>query len=390
MNNDILAMTEIAKKANKKTICFATMCKNEEHCIRETLESVYKYIDTWVVHDTGSSDKTCQIVTDFFKEKNIPGELFIDEWVGFDHNKTQLFEKCYNRSDYILHMDADDIFHGIPDFSMLENHDAYYFNSFRGTYYNVLLIFNNRHHWKFCGVAHTTIKNLDKPNYTISNKLVSNDIYQLSRDTGSRSHDPDKYYKDALRLKEQFFKCLYSDPDDLIGRSAFYTAQSYMDSGRYKDAIEWYTLYIKLQNTWIEEVFESHLRITKCLIELKEDFNRIKYHTDIAISIFKDRSEPYYIFGKYCNSLKKWTMGYDYLSKTINLSYETAKSKYTLFVSRGVYEPYNLDELSVSCWWTGKYKEGYEYLLQVKKSPLMVDHTDRVNENEKLFIAKLG
>ena len=55
----------------KPTICFATMCKNEEHCIKDTLESVYKYIDTWVVHDTGSTDNTCQIVTDFFEEKGI-------------------------------------------------------------------------------------------------------------------------------------------------------------------------------------------------------------------------------------------------------------------------------------------------------------------------------
>lgn len=62
-----------------KTICFATMCKNEEHCIKETLESIYKYIDTSVVCDTGSTDKTCEIVKDFFKEKNIKGELFIDE-----------------------------------------------------------------------------------------------------------------------------------------------------------------------------------------------------------------------------------------------------------------------------------------------------------------------
>ena len=29
----------------KSTICFATMCKNEAHCIIETLESVYKYND---------------------------------------------------------------------------------------------------------------------------------------------------------------------------------------------------------------------------------------------------------------------------------------------------------------------------------------------------------
>lgn len=57
------------------TICFATMCKNEEHCIRDTLNSVYKYIDYWVVHDTGSTDNTCQVVEEIFKEKNIQVKL---------------------------------------------------------------------------------------------------------------------------------------------------------------------------------------------------------------------------------------------------------------------------------------------------------------------------
>ena len=55
----------------RPTIVFATMCKNEEHCIQKTLESVYKSIDYWIVCDTGSTDRTCDIVRDFFKEKNI-------------------------------------------------------------------------------------------------------------------------------------------------------------------------------------------------------------------------------------------------------------------------------------------------------------------------------
>lgn len=94
--------SNIVKSGNKPTICFATMCKNEEHCIKETLENVYKYIDYWVVCDTGSTDNTCKIVEDFFKEKNIPGELHVDEWKGFDINKTILFNHCYKKADYIL------------------------------------------------------------------------------------------------------------------------------------------------------------------------------------------------------------------------------------------------------------------------------------------------
>ena len=77
----------------KPTICFVTMCKNEEHCIIDTLESVYRYIDAWVVQDTGSTDSTCKIVSDFFEEKGISGELYCEEWKGFGYNKTKEMEE---------------------------------------------------------------------------------------------------------------------------------------------------------------------------------------------------------------------------------------------------------------------------------------------------------
>ena len=73
-------MDFVIHKEKKPTLSFITMCKNEEHIIEKTLESVYKYIDYWIVCDTGSTDNTCEIVKNFFNKKNIPGELFIDEW----------------------------------------------------------------------------------------------------------------------------------------------------------------------------------------------------------------------------------------------------------------------------------------------------------------------
>jgi len=41
-NSLLKSESPLINTSNKPTICFATMCKNEEHCIQETLESVYK------------------------------------------------------------------------------------------------------------------------------------------------------------------------------------------------------------------------------------------------------------------------------------------------------------------------------------------------------------
>lgn len=98
MNFNIPKITTNNIVTNKSgSLCFITMCKNEEHCIKNTLESVYKYIDYWIVCDTESTDNTCNIVTEFFKEKNIPGELFIDKWLGFDKHKTLMFQRAYKK-----------------------------------------------------------------------------------------------------------------------------------------------------------------------------------------------------------------------------------------------------------------------------------------------------
>jgi len=36
---------KVSDVKDRPSMAFATMCKNEEHCIQNTLESVYKHID---------------------------------------------------------------------------------------------------------------------------------------------------------------------------------------------------------------------------------------------------------------------------------------------------------------------------------------------------------
>ena len=51
----------------KITLCM--IVKNESHIIHECLNSIYKYIDYWIVSDTGSTDGTQDIIKNFFAEK---------------------------------------------------------------------------------------------------------------------------------------------------------------------------------------------------------------------------------------------------------------------------------------------------------------------------------
>lgn len=378
---------------NLPTICFITMCKNEEHCIKTTLESVYKYIDYWIVCDTGSQDNTCNIVKNFFKEKNIPGELFVDEWKGFDKNKTLMFERAYKKTDFVLHLDADDFFVGYLNKNLLinEKKDIYNFNYRRGSAnFKTSSLYNNHHKWIYVGVAHNYIKCIDKdPNLTRSDIFVNDDLYVDNNERGARKFDPNKYINDALKLKEQFFEVLYDDPHDLLRRSVFYTGQSYMDAGFYKEAIQWYTLFCELKNTWIEEYFESVVRIGKCMIKLNIDENRIKSQLEKAIDILPDRAEPYFILGKYFNDKSNTNLGYYYLNSAKNKNLLEVSKKYTLFINIFNYGKYVNDELSVACFWTDRLTEGYELLNEIIDDEDFKEHKVRLLKNKTHFMNKM-
>jgi hypothetical protein len=375
----------------KPTICFITMCKNEEHCIKATLESVYKFIDYWIVCDTESSDNTCNIVTEFFKEKNIPGELFVDKWLGFDKHKTLMFERAYGKTDYVLHLDADDFMVGDlnKDLLISEKKDKYNFSYVRGnSKFKTSSLYNNQLKWLYAGVAHNIIVCLDKQNITTSDIFVCDELYVDNNERGARKFDPNKYINDALKLKDQFFETLYEDPYGLNYRSVFYTAQSYMDSGRHKEAIQWYTLYTKLKNTWNEEFFESTLRIGMCMIILNFEEDKIKNQLHKAMDIFPDRAEPYKTLGKYYNDKSKTELGYKYLKEAKNKNVDDILKKYVLFVNKYSYGKYVNDELSVACYWTNRGEEGYQLLNEIIDDAEFENNKERLLKNKEHFINK--
>ena len=374
----------------RPTLAFATMCKNEEHCIRQTLEAVSYYIDYLVVCDTGSTDRTVEIVKEFMEETGIPGEIRVDEWVGFDHNKNIMMQSVFNKSDYLLHLDADDILAGDFSFEAEDvGHDLYLMTLKRSqSTWKATVIYNNRVRWKFCGVAHTIIKCLDKDYCTTGD--LSNRGWIIADGIGSRAFDPKKYFYDAEKLTKQFWDTLVNDPDGLNTRSVFYTAQSYGDYGMHEEALKWNSLYVKMKNTWIEEVFEAQMRISLSMMRLGYQPERIISEMYKAIEIFPDRAESYYDLGAYLNTVQRFEEAYNLLSKAKECSLTGVQEKYSLFINETKYGKYINDELSVSCYWLGKYEEGYDLLLSIMDDPDFSQHRERLLDNKQHFLNQMS
>ena len=107
------------KKCKAKFV-FNTMVANESHCILRMLESVYKYVDYWVIQDNGSTDGTQDLIKNFFAEKEIPGFLYEIPWSGcMGQNRDHTVQTCLKADhgcDWILRVDADEVLEVDDDF----------------------------------------------------------------------------------------------------------------------------------------------------------------------------------------------------------------------------------------------------------------------------------
>lgn len=260
---------EIIFKKENPVIGLNMIVKNEGHIIRETLEKLHSQINFgyWVISDTGSTDNTCEIITEFFKEKNVPGELYHDTWKDFGYNRTKALEHAYNKTDYLLIFDADDEICG--DFKLPELiFDAYHFKfgNQNGCGYKRVLLVNNRIQWKYVGVLHEYITCLKQG---ACYSTIEGDYYTVSGRKGNRSKNPDKYLHDAIVL-ENGYKEAIENNDPIYMRYAFYCANSFMDAGKHEKAIEWYKTTLEKGN-WDQEKYISCIRMYECYLHLKQE-----------------------------------------------------------------------------------------------------------------------
>ncbi len=76
--------------------------KNESAIIIRLLESVIRYIDSYCICDTGSSDNTMELIQQFTSKHNITGVLYKESFRDFGYNRSHALKKCCAMEIFLL------------------------------------------------------------------------------------------------------------------------------------------------------------------------------------------------------------------------------------------------------------------------------------------------
>ena len=334
------------------TLCVSMIVKNESKVIIRSLESVKDYIDYWVICDTGSTDNTKELITEFFKNHEIPGELHEHEWKNFGHNRTLAIQASQNKADYTLLMDADFIL-CVKDPNFKEDlkkqgKDAYQIKYEGGLDYRQVLCVKTSLKWLYSGVTHEYVHSKEEK----SRVNFDGFTFKHFADGGCRS---DKFERDIRLLSKELKK----DSDN--ARYTFYLAQSYKDTSQWDNAIENYTKRIAFGG-WYEEMYYSYFQRGLCKVKRGDDFWNYLGDLYQSYAYHNKRLEGLFELVRRCRMEKKYLLGYRLGKAAMRNDYPKQDA---LFISSEVHTWMFLDELSMCAFYAGKHKKAIEIVTKI-------------------------
>jgi hypothetical protein len=388
-------------------LCLNMIVKDEAHIIRQTLEKLIKavpLIDYYVISDTGSSDDTINIISTFFQDKKIPGEIHQDTWKDFAHNRSLALRYAYNKSKYLIVFDADDEFVGIPNITPTNlTCDCYemIFGNQVGFRYNRILIVNNSKKWVYKSVRHEYIECLEPLK---SKGVIDGKYYIISGRTGNRSKNPNKYLDDAKALEEAYYESKKgNDKDRLYLRYAFYCANSYFDFNDFENAIKWYKIVLQ-QDNWVQEKYVACLKLFNCFSKQPNTVEQALFYLIESFNYDDERVESIVEIIFYYNSRKMYKIAYNYYTAFISDFYDNKYIPSLSNSSQAVYKDKLFVDYSKSdfilplqlvemFYHLEKYEQGFKYFDVIFKRGLpniRENHIQNVFDYFSKYIVKIN
>ena len=358
-----------------KKIGLCMIVKNESKVIERCLNSVKPLIDYVCITDTGSTDETINVINNWLSNNSIAGQVTSEPWINFAHNRSLALAKLREKKeiDYALMIDADEVLQIDQNLDVAKikeslDKDLYSINcKFGNIEYLRTSISKNSMPYFYKGVVHEFLE----CEQTIKTRDVIQGLTNIPLQDSARNSTGKKYENDAKVLEEALKK--ETDPF-MISRYTFYLAQSYRDCGEKGKAIHWYNERAKLGG-WDQEVYISLYKVARLKEELEYPQDDIIQSYLRAHEVCPFRIEALHGAINFCrrNSRNQQAFMLASFARTIPVT------KTGLFVETWIWDYGIDDEYSISSYWAGHYKEGYEVTLKL---------LEKIPENQKPRVLK--
>ncbi len=350
------------------SMCLVMIVKDEEDTMERCLKAVAPYIKYWVIVDTGSKDKTKEVITSTMEELGIPGELHERPWVNFEVNRTESLNLAKGKCDYRWIIDADDTFFpespSVNPFAGLDDSaDCYQIlYKLNQLQYHRAQIVKSNQNWVYKGVLHEYLyldeEKIEVTQVPVKGCYVMADISPLKR-AGSLE---EKYSNDAKILEDALVK----EPTN--ERYMFYLAQSYRDSNQLEKAIETYQKRIDMKG-WEEEVYYSMYMIAKISERMGKPDSEVVELYSKAWEYRPARLEAVFHTMRKLRDQGRHLIAFAYGDVAV----KTKGTGDILFIEPEIWQWRLLDEYSLAAYYIGNPEISLEKTMAIVKAPFFKD-----------------
>ncbi len=354
------------------TISLCMIVKNEEATIERCLRSVEQIVDEIIIVDTGSTDKTKELV------KQFTDNIYDFEWIDdFSAARNYAFSKA--TQEYILWLDADDVILDQDCQKLLELKATLsreievltmlYYLSF-DTNGNVLYqirrerLVKREKNYQWMGAVH---------------EFLAAKGIQLDTEIAV-AHKPVKHDRDRnLKIYEK----RQLKGEEFSPRDLYYYAKELKDHNLYNRAIEHYQKFLATKQEALEDNIAACASLADCFYELHDAENELKYIYQ-SFQYSTPRSDfccrlGFYHFNN--NQIKQAIFWYTLAThlKTTNSSWGLVNNQCETWLPHL--------QLCVCYSRLGEYKLAYEHN---EKAAKFIPDNPMIHHNRKLLLSKLN
>lgn len=277
------------------SISLCMIVKNEEDVIGKCLDCVKDIVDEIIIVDTGSTDKTKEIV------KKYTNKIYDFQWID-DFSAARNFSFSKATKDYIFWLDADDILleddrlklmqlkkQMIFDIDVVMMRYNYSFDSHGNPILSFFRerLFKRSNGYKWVEPIHECIEpwgNIINSDITITHSKV----HATSSDRNIK-----------------IFEKQISKGKELSPRGMFYYARELYYHSQYNKAIEYFNKFINLDEGWVEDKISACYDLSICYKNIDDTANRLTSLLK-SLTFDKPRAEICCELGYCCKDLNEY------------------------------------------------------------------------------------